>query len=55
MTAGQISKLHNLCLQINLLAAKRDDAPVVIYTIVGDNKFAASMTTEQAHLHRMTI
>lgn len=40
MTAGQISKLHNLCLQINLLAAKRDDAPVVIYTIVGDNKFA---------------
>ena len=25
MTAGQISKLHNLCLQINLLAAKRDD------------------------------
>ena len=40
MTAGQISKLHNLCLQINLLAAKCDDAPVVIYTMVGDNKFA---------------
>ena len=40
MTTGQISKLHNLCLQINLLAAKCDDAPVVIYTMVGDNKFA---------------
>ena len=44
MTAGQISKLHNLCLQINLLAAKRDDAPVVIYTMVGDNKFAPVMS-----------
>ena len=40
MTTGQISMLHNLCVQINLLAAKRDDAPVVIYTMVGDNKFA---------------
>ena len=40
MTTVQISMLHNLCMQINLLAAKRDDAPVVIYTMVGDNKFA---------------
>lgn len=40
MTTVQISMLHNLCMQINLLAAKRDDAPVVIYTMVGDNKLA---------------
>ena len=40
MTTVQISMLHNVCMQINLLAAKRDDAPVVIYTMVGDNKFA---------------
>lgn len=39
MTTGQISMLHNLCVQINLLAAKRDDAPVVIYTMVGEKYY----------------
>ena len=38
MTAKQISELHDLCLQINLLAVGKDNAPVILYMVVG-NRF----------------
>ena len=53
MTTVQISMLHNLCMQINLLAAKRDDAPVVIYTMVGDNKFAPVICISVSRLKKL--
>lgn len=47
MTTGQISKLHNLCMQINLLAAKRDDAPIAMYHMIGDeNPFTTMICIE---------
>ena len=39
MTAKQITELHDLCLQINLLAVNKDNAPIVLYTLIG-NSFA---------------
>ena len=36
MTAKQITELHNLCLQINLFAVGKDDAPFVMYAMVGN-------------------
>ena len=34
MTAKQITELHDLCLQINLLAVGEDNAPIVLYMVV---------------------
>ena len=36
MTAKQITELHDLCLQINLLAAGKDNAPIVLYMVIGN-------------------
>ncbi len=37
MTAKQITELHDLCLQINLLAVGEDNAPIVLYMVVGNS------------------
>ena len=37
MTAKQITELHDLCLQINLLAVGEDNAPIVLYMVAGNS------------------
>lgn len=39
MTAKQITELHDLCLQINLLAVNKDNAPIVLYTLIGNSMY----------------
>ena len=39
MTAKQITALHDLCLQINLLAVNKDNAPIVLYTLIGNSMY----------------
>ena len=50
MTAKQITELHDLCLQINLLAVNKDNAPIVLYTLIGNSMYPQVGEIGRAHV-----
>ena len=46
MTTRQINELYGLCYRINMLAVGKEDAPVVLFQMIGDNIYQATILIE---------